>query len=75
VFANPQIRHRQMRRTIETGDGRSVDVLSNPIRFSDNPIDSYAAPPLLGEHTNEILQSVLAKSDSDIEKLRACHAI
>jgi len=75
VFANPQIRHRQMRRTIETGDSQSVDVLSNPIRFSDNPIDSYAAPPLLGEHTNEILQSVLAKSDSDIEKLRACHAI
>lgn len=75
VFANPQIRHRQMRRTVETGYGRTVDLLSNPIRFSDNPIDSYAAPPRLGEHTHEILQSVLGKSDSDIEKLRACQAI
>lgn len=75
VFANPQIHHRQMRRTVETGDGRTVDLLSNPIRFSDNPIDSYAAPPRLGEHTHEVLQAVLGKSDSDIEKLRACQAI
>jgi crotonobetainyl-CoA:carnitine CoA-transferase CaiB-like acyl-CoA transferase len=75
VFANPQIRHRQMRRTVDTGDGRTVDLLSNPIRFSDTPIDSYAAPPQLGEHTHEILKSVLGKSDADIEKLRACQAI
>lgn len=75
VFANPQIRHRQMRRTVDTGDGRSVDLLANPIRFSDNLIDSYTAPPRLGQHTDEILQSVLGKSDSDIEKLRACQAI
>jgi crotonobetainyl-CoA:carnitine CoA-transferase CaiB-like acyl-CoA transferase len=75
VFANPQIRHRQLRRTVQTRDGRAIDLLSNPIRFSDNPIDSYVAPPRLGEHTDEILTSVLGKSDTDIEKLRACHAI
>lgn len=75
VLDNPQIRHRQMRRTVQTGDGQSLDLLSNPIRFSDNPIDSYTAPPRLGEHTHEVLQSVLGKSDADIEKLRACQAI
>ena len=75
VFANPQIQHRQMRRTVETADGRTVDLLANPIRFSDTPLDSYTAPPRLGEHTDEVLRSVLDKSDADIEKLRACNAI
>lgn len=75
VFANPQIRHRAMRRTIETDDGRPLDLLANPIRFTETPIDTYGAPPRLGEHTEDVLRTVLAKSDSDISKLRACKAI
>jgi crotonobetainyl-CoA:carnitine CoA-transferase CaiB-like acyl-CoA transferase len=75
VFANPQIQHRQVRRTIEDSDGNSLDVLANPVRFSATPLDSYAAPPRLGQHTHEVLTSVLGKSDADIDKLRACHAI
>jgi crotonobetainyl-CoA:carnitine CoA-transferase CaiB-like acyl-CoA transferase len=75
VFDNPQIQHRRMRRTIETLDGRSLDVLANPIRFSQTPIDAYAAPPRLGEHTEDVLRTVLGKSDSDISKLQACKAI
>jgi crotonobetainyl-CoA:carnitine CoA-transferase CaiB-like acyl-CoA transferase len=75
VFANPQIRHRSLRRRVQTGDGDAVDLLANPIRFSDTPLDSYAAPPRLGEHTHEVLRSVLGKSESDVEKLHACHAI
>jgi crotonobetainyl-CoA:carnitine CoA-transferase CaiB-like acyl-CoA transferase len=75
VFDNPQIQHRQMRRTVCTADGRSVDLLANPIRFSETPLDTYTFPPQLGEHTREVLISVLGKSDSDIEKLRACNAI
>jgi crotonobetainyl-CoA:carnitine CoA-transferase CaiB-like acyl-CoA transferase len=75
VFANPQIQHRKLRRTIATPDGDTVDLLANPIRYSDTPIDSYAAPPRLGEHTHQVLRSVLGKSDADIEKLQACQAI
>jgi crotonobetainyl-CoA:carnitine CoA-transferase CaiB-like acyl-CoA transferase len=75
VFTNPQIQHRQVRKTIQTSDGGSLDVVANPIRFSDTPLDSYVAPPRLGEHTHEVLTSVLGKSDADIEQLRACHAI
>jgi crotonobetainyl-CoA:carnitine CoA-transferase CaiB-like acyl-CoA transferase len=75
VFANPQIRHRSLRRRVQTGDGDAVDLLANPIRFSDTPLDSYAAPPRLGEHTHEVLRSVLGKFESDVEKLHACHAI
>ncbi|MGV0050610.1 CaiB/BaiF CoA transferase family protein [Mycobacterium colombiense] len=75
VFANPQVQHRNLRRTVSTGEKGVPDLLANPIRFSDTPLDSYAAPPRLGEHTNEVLTSVLGKSDADVEKLRACQAI
>jgi crotonobetainyl-CoA:carnitine CoA-transferase CaiB-like acyl-CoA transferase len=75
VFANPQIQHRGVRRTVETSDSRALDLLANPIRFSDTVIDNYTPPPRLGEHTHEVLASVLNKSDAEIEKLRSCHAI
>jgi crotonobetainyl-CoA:carnitine CoA-transferase CaiB-like acyl-CoA transferase len=75
VFANPQIQHRRLRRTVATPDGDTVDLLANPIRFSDTAIDSYAAPPRLGAHTHEVLRSVLGKSDVEIEKLQAYQAI
>jgi crotonobetainyl-CoA:carnitine CoA-transferase CaiB-like acyl-CoA transferase len=75
VFANPQIQHRKLRRTVSTPDGGTVDLLANPIRYSATPMDSYAAPPHLGEDTWDVLRSVLGKSDADIEKLQACQAI
>jgi crotonobetainyl-CoA:carnitine CoA-transferase CaiB-like acyl-CoA transferase len=33
-----------------------VQSIANPIRLSDTPITYRLAPPLLGEHTNQILQ-------------------
>jgi crotonobetainyl-CoA:carnitine CoA-transferase CaiB-like acyl-CoA transferase len=75
VFANPQLAHRQIRRTTRADDGRTVDLIANPIRFSETPIDTYTPPPSLGQHTEEILRTVLAKSDDDIRKLQACNAI
>jgi crotonobetainyl-CoA:carnitine CoA-transferase CaiB-like acyl-CoA transferase len=75
VFANPQILHRRMRETVSTTDGVSLDVVANPIRFSDTPIEGYTAPPRLGEHTIEVLTTVLGKSQSDIQKLRSSNAI
>jgi crotonobetainyl-CoA:carnitine CoA-transferase CaiB-like acyl-CoA transferase len=75
VFANPQLRYRGIRRSVLADDGRTVDLVANPIHFSDTPIDSYTAPPSLGQHTEEILRTVLAKSDDDIRKLHSCSAI
>lgn len=74
VFRDPQIRHRAMRQTLHA-DGRTVDVVANPVRFSGTPIEAYTAPPRLGAHTDEVLSEVLGKSREDIEKLRADKAI
>jgi len=37
------------------GEARSI---ANPIKFSDTPVSYRLPPPLLGEHTGEILQSL-----------------
>jgi crotonobetainyl-CoA:carnitine CoA-transferase CaiB-like acyl-CoA transferase len=40
------------------------------MRFSETPIQYRQAPPLLGEHTDEVLRAV-GKSESEIARLRA----
>jgi formyl-CoA transferase len=48
--------------------------VGNPIKLSDSPSDVQRAP-LLGEHTEEILKSVLGLGDEDIESARKQGAI
>jgi crotonobetainyl-CoA:carnitine CoA-transferase CaiB-like acyl-CoA transferase len=41
------------------------------MRFSETPVTYAMPPPLLGEHTREVLSGVLGLSDSEIEALAA----
>ena len=48
-----------------------VALIRSPMRFSGTPVEHNIPPPLLGEHTDEILRGVLGRSDAEIAKLRA----
>jgi len=48
-----------------------VRTVRSPLRFSGSPKPSASAPPLLGQHTREILQEVLGYSAADIDRLIA----
>ncbi|MGA9493337.1 MAG: CaiB/BaiF CoA-transferase family protein [Mycobacterium sp.] len=74
VFANPQVRHRELRTTVAHQTAGAVDLIANPIRYGA-AATTYTAPPLLGEHTEEILTDVLGKTLDDIARLRANGAI
>lgn len=50
VFADPQVRARGMVQALPHPSGVDVPVVRNPIRFSRTPIETVAAPPLLGQH-------------------------
>lgn len=69
ALSEPQVQHRQMIREIEHPVAGAMKMLANPIRLSETPIETYAPPPAVGEHTDAVLQS-LGYSPADIASLR-----
>jgi crotonobetainyl-CoA:carnitine CoA-transferase CaiB-like acyl-CoA transferase len=52
-----------------------VKNIKNPMHLSDTPLDTYAAPPRLGEHTREILTGLLGYSAGEVEELARSETI
>jgi glutaryl-CoA transferase len=71
VFDDPQVRHRRMQVRAPHAAAGEVTMVANPIKFSATPIAHDSAPPLLGEHTDEVMRSVLGLADAEIAALRA----
>ena len=53
----------------------TVKGIKSAVRLSGTPLDMYEAPPTLGQHTTEVLKSVLGMSVGEIDELRAEGAI
>jgi crotonobetainyl-CoA:carnitine CoA-transferase CaiB-like acyl-CoA transferase len=70
AFADPQVQHRGMKIDLPHPLAGSTPGVANPLKFSETPIEYTTAPPLLGEHTEEILRAVLGQSNDDIETLK-----
>jgi formyl-CoA transferase len=41
------------------------------MRFSATPVGYRGAPPVLGQHTDEVLRGLLGKSEAEVARLRA----
>ena len=76
VFADPQVVHRDMeiamKHPLAGGDAR---LIGNPIKLSETPVTYRRPPPLLGEHTDEVLEEVLGLSAEERDRLRASRII
>ncbi len=70
VFAEPQVRARGMRFELDHPLAGRVPMVASPMRFSDTPIEYHAPPPLLGEHTDEVLGELLGLDAGEIARLR-----
>jgi crotonobetainyl-CoA:carnitine CoA-transferase CaiB-like acyl-CoA transferase len=70
VFADPQVRHRGMEVRAPHPAAGEVRMVANPIKFSATPIEHDTPPPLLGQHTREVLSSVLGVGEADFERLK-----
>ena len=75
LFADPQVLHRGMRAEVPHPTIGTLQLAGIPIRHSETPATIRLPPPLLGEHTDEILADVLAYPPEKIEALRQQGAI
>ena len=71
VYADPQVQHRGMKIEVPHPLAGVVPLVANPIKYSRTPIAYDAPPPLLGQHTDEVLSTLLGKTAEEIAALRA----
>lgn len=69
VFEEPQIQHREMKVSLSHRDAGAVPSVANPVKFSKTPITYHQAPPVLGEHSMHVLESILGMDSAEIEIL------
>ncbi len=69
IFADPQVLHRQMLQELNHPTAGKIKVAGIPVKLSDTPGEVKSAPPVLGQHTEEIL-TALGYSDKDVTKLK-----
>ncbi len=70
VFEEPQVKARGVRIELEHAAAGRLSMVASPMRFSGTPIEYQSAPPVLGQHTAEVLRELLGKKDADIARLR-----
>ena len=72
VFADPQVRHRQMQISVPYpgAQGGEVKLIGNPIKYSKTPVAYDRPPPKLGEHSEEVLEELLDLSPAEVAALR-----
>lgn len=71
VFSNPQVLHRKMLAEIEHPTAGKIKLAGIPVKYSEAEASIRRPPPLLGQHTAEILSEVLGYEAARIEKLKA----
>ncbi|MDH4580531.1 CoA transferase [Pseudomonas sp. BN415] len=75
VFTDPQVLARGLRVELEHPLAGVVPQVASPLRLSDTPVEYRMPPPLLGEHTQDVLQRVLGLPEEQVEALRKAEVI
>jgi crotonobetainyl-CoA:carnitine CoA-transferase CaiB-like acyl-CoA transferase len=75
VFREPQAVARGLKIEIAHPLAGKVALTRSPMRFSETPVEHNVPPPLLGQHTDEILRGLLGRTEVDIAQLRADGAV
>jgi crotonobetainyl-CoA:carnitine CoA-transferase CaiB-like acyl-CoA transferase len=75
VFADPQIEARGMVTEWHHPVKDDLKLVSSPMRLSATPVRTDLPPPLLGQHTDEVLRELLNYSDAKLSELKSGKAI
>jgi crotonobetainyl-CoA:carnitine CoA-transferase CaiB-like acyl-CoA transferase len=69
VFDDQQTRHRALAVPMRHASGVDITLVRSPLRFSASPVE-HRAPPLLGEHSEQVLAEELGLTGAQIRGLR-----
>ncbi|MGH7845942.1 MAG: CaiB/BaiF CoA transferase family protein [Candidatus Binatia bacterium] len=70
VFSAPQVIQRKMLVEVEHPTAGAVRMAGIPVKFSTTPASIRLPPPLLGQHTEEVLSSWLKMAKEEIAELK-----
>ena len=71
VFRDPQVLARGLAVSIPHTLAGNVPQVASPIRLSATPVEYRLAPPMLGEHTEVVLEEVLGLGAEEVRQLRS----
>ena len=60
--------------TLDAAVGGNLSLIGPPVKFSDTKTSIRQAPPLLGQHSEEILKEI-GKNEAEITELRGSKVI
>lgn len=75
LFADPQVQHRDMIAEVPHPTIGTLRLTGIPIKCSETPGTIRRHPPLLGEHTDEVLTETLEYTAEQIEALKKLGAV
>ncbi len=72
VFDDPQVAARGMVAEVPHPalDGHPARLIASPLRLTGTPVEIRRPPPLLGEHSDEVLREVLGCGAAELARLR-----
>ncbi|MFW6373047.1 MAG: CaiB/BaiF CoA transferase family protein [Thermodesulfobacteriota bacterium] len=71
VFSDPQVLEREMVADVPHPTAESFKMAASPMKLTETPCEITRHPPLLGEHTDEVLKEMLDIDEKRIASLRA----
>ncbi len=75
VFSNPQVLARDMLLELPHPSAGKVKLVGSPMKMSVTPAQALSAPPLLGQHTDQVLRDLLGYDADTLAGLRAGQVI
>ena len=75
VFDDPQVHARHMRMQIEHPVAGPLGLVGSPLRLSATPVSYDLPPPVLGQHTEEVLSELLGMPSEQLRELREAGVI
>jgi len=69
VYEDPHVLARNMKRELPHPAAGTVPMAASPLKFSGSPVEYRRAPPMLGEHTEQVLSEKLGLSAEEIQAL------